>query len=62
MSNSLPVLREQNEYKRFIRQREDDSRTAIAPDAVRALQPVMHYFSWNSHTMGYESQTRVLPE
>jgi FAD/FMN-containing dehydrogenase/Fe-S oxidoreductase len=38
MSISLTVLREQNESKRFERQRVDDSRTAVPPDAVAALE------------------------
>jgi FAD/FMN-containing dehydrogenase/Fe-S oxidoreductase len=38
MAISLTVLREENQQERFRRQREDDSRTAIPPDAVRALE------------------------
>ncbi len=38
MTVSLNVLREQNERARFERQRRDDSRTAIPPGAVRALE------------------------
>jgi len=35
---SLAVLREQNEKTRFERLRRDDSRTALAPEAARALE------------------------
>jgi FAD/FMN-containing dehydrogenase/Fe-S oxidoreductase len=38
MTVSLTVLREQMESARFERQRRDDSRTAIPPEAVRALE------------------------
>src|SRR6478752_1714208 len=38
MTISLTVLREANEQARFERLRRDDSRTAIAPEAARALE------------------------
>jgi FAD/FMN-containing dehydrogenase/Fe-S oxidoreductase len=38
---SLTVLREQNEAARFERQRVDDSRTAIPPEAARELEAVL---------------------